>query len=289
MRIDGTDIEYDETGSGPAVVLVHAGCADRRMWQAQFTALGRTHRVIRYDWRGRGRSGDPVGPFAHHRDLIALLDALEVERAAVVGASDGGRIALDAVLSAPRRFGALALLASGLSGHLWPASLVERARERVHSLVPEERLRRYRQGGAQVDPADVDAWAEAEAELLVAGPQRTRRALDRAVWQLAVEMDRLTSRRLWEGPSVPEQPLSPPASGRLAEVAVPTLVVSGLADSPEILAVSRLLADGIPHARHLELPDTGHLPAMERPAEVTAALGELLGSLSAAAGRRTVG
>ncbi|MGE7438274.1 alpha/beta fold hydrolase [Kitasatospora sp. NPDC001175] len=277
VRIDGTDIAYEEAGSGETVVLVHAGCADRRMWQEQFAALSERYRVIRYDWRGRGASGDAVGSFAHHRDLLALMDRLQVRRAAVVGASDGGRIALDALLTAPHRFRALGLIAAGLSGHQWPASLVDRARRQVHSLVPSERLRHYQQGAAErIEPGDLDAVAEAEAELLVAGPDRTRAVLPPRVWELAVAMDRLTRERMWGGPRFTEQQLCPPAKERLAEVAVPTLVVAGLADAPEILAASALLAEGIPGARRLDLPDTGHLPPVERPQLVTAALTDFL-------------
>ncbi|MFF4605809.1 alpha/beta fold hydrolase [Streptomyces sp. NPDC001339] len=261
-------------------MFVHAGCADRRMWQAQFEALAARYRVIRYDWRGRGESADAAGEVVHHRDLIDLMDELGVGRAAVVGASDGGRIALDAVLTAPDRFAALVLIAAGLSGHRWPDSMVERARQCLHGAVPAERLRRYEEGAAEwIDPADLDAVAEAEAEFLVAGEGRDRTALRPEVWEPAVAMNRLTRERMWSGPPSVEPRSRPAAKERLAEVATPTLVISGLADVPEILEVSALLARGIAGARRLELPDTGHLPPLERPSEVTAALEEFLGSL----------
>jgi pimeloyl-ACP methyl ester carboxylesterase len=87
---------YDEAGSGPAVVLVHAGLADRRMWDHQFRALAQHYRVIRYDWRGYGESSGVPGEVARHEDLLALTDALAVEQAAVIGSSYGGAHALDA-------------------------------------------------------------------------------------------------------------------------------------------------------------------------------------------------
>ena len=74
-------------------MLVHAGCADRRMWVHQMRPLARAHRVIRYDWRGYGESDDALAPVSRHGDLLAVFDALAVERAVVVGASDGGRAA----------------------------------------------------------------------------------------------------------------------------------------------------------------------------------------------------
>lgn len=49
-----TRLAYDEAGAGPAVVLVHAGVADRRMWDHQFAELAKDHWVVRYDWRGYG-------------------------------------------------------------------------------------------------------------------------------------------------------------------------------------------------------------------------------------------
>jgi pimeloyl-ACP methyl ester carboxylesterase len=281
IRVARAGIAYEEAGSGEPVVFVHAGCADRRMWDAQFTALAQRYRVFRHDWRGRGGSADPAGEVAHHLDLLGLLDEWGVERAAVVGASDGGRIALDAALTAPHRFRALVLIASGLSGHTWPPAMVRRARQRLLGAVPEERLRRYEEGAAEwIDPADLEAVAVADAEFLVAGEGRDRTALDPEVWRRAVDMARLTRRRIWGGPRTAELTARPPARDRLAEVTVPTLVVSGLCDVPEILQVSARLASDIPGARHLQLPDTGHLPPLERPTEVTAALQRFFTSLA---------
>ncbi|MFC4894988.1 alpha/beta fold hydrolase [Streptosporangium amethystogenes subsp. fukuiense] len=100
------ELAYDEAGSGPAVLFAHAGMADRRMWEHRFLALSARHRVIRYDWRGYGGSGDAAGEFAHHEELPAVLDALGVERAALVGCSTGGAYAVPwRASSAPRAAG----------------------------------------------------------------------------------------------------------------------------------------------------------------------------------------
>src|SRR5271156_4735461 len=108
---------YDEAGRGSAVVLVHAGLADRRMWDHQFGALSQRHRVIRYDWRGYGESSDAAGEIARHEDLLALMDALRVDQAALIGCSFGGATALDVALAAPARVTALGLICSAMSGH----------------------------------------------------------------------------------------------------------------------------------------------------------------------------
>ncbi|GGS72478.1 alpha/beta hydrolase [Planobispora rosea] len=277
---NGVRLAYDEAGKGspgtPAVVFVHAGIADRRMWDHQFRALSASHRVIRYDWRGYGESGDAEGEFAHHEDLLALLDALRVERAVLVGCSMGGSYAVEAALAAPGRVAGLVPICSGLSGHEWPPEMLAQARERVHGSVPAERLSAYRARIGPVDPADVEAMARAQVLWQVAGPGRGREDLAPEVWEKAVEMCRGVFTRLWSGPASTERQLDPPARGRLGEVRQPTLVVNGLADVPGIQQVSGLLSEGIEGSRRIDLPDTGHLPPLERPAEITAALAGFL-------------
>jgi pimeloyl-ACP methyl ester carboxylesterase len=282
VRCAGGVFGYDEAGGGPGgdtVVLIHAGIADRRMWDHQFAALAKTHRVIRYDWRGYGESAHPAEAYAHHRDLLALLDALEVRRAALVGCSMGGSFALEAALAAPERVTAVVAICSGLSGRPWPQEMIDQARERVHHHVPAERLAEYRAGRTTAQLArDAAVTAQAHIAWMVAGPGRDRSALDPAVWERSVLMYREHLERSWSGehPQSQELPPDPPPGERLSQLAVPTLVINGAADVPQIQEVSRLLAREVRDARFLELPETGHLPPLERPAEVTAAIGEFL-------------
>ena len=93
--VNGATLHYEVAGEGGPLVLVHAGISDSGMWDAQVDAFSRHYRTIRYDLRGFGRSLMVPGPFSHHADLRALLDALGVNRAAFVGCSMGG----DAVLN----------------------------------------------------------------------------------------------------------------------------------------------------------------------------------------------
>ena len=107
-------LHHEARGAGPAVLLVHAGIADSRMWTPLADALARDHFVIAPDLRGFGRSTLEPGRLSHPDDLLALLDALGVDRAAVVAASMGGAVALEVVLAAPERVSALALLDSAV-------------------------------------------------------------------------------------------------------------------------------------------------------------------------------
>ncbi|MEV0232881.1 alpha/beta hydrolase [Nonomuraea sp. NPDC050786] len=280
LTVGNVRIAYEEAGpAAPAgtVVLVHGATADMRLWDHLFRALSERYRVIRYDRRGHGRSGDAEGEVCHHEDLLAVMDTLGVERAALVGSSMGGAYATEVALAAPSRVVALALIGSGLAGHQWPQEMLDQVRDRVHTSVPADRLARYHDRTAgHVDPADVRAIAEAYTLWQTAGPDRGRGDLSDEVWEAAVEMCRLVFERSWSGPRSTERFLAPPAAGRLHEVTAPTLVINGLADVPGIQEVSGLLAKGIPGARRLDLPGTGHLPPLERPEEVTAALTTLL-------------
>ena len=100
-------------GSGPVVVLLHAGVADLRMWDLPAAELARDHRVVRCDLRGFGSS--PLAPGASYsdaEDVLALLDGLGIDRFALVGASYGGYVALQVASTAPHRVERLVLLAA---------------------------------------------------------------------------------------------------------------------------------------------------------------------------------
>ncbi|MGW4489952.1 alpha/beta fold hydrolase [Amycolatopsis sp. NPDC004368] len=277
IEFDGARFGYDEAGTGPPVVLLHAGLADRRMWDHQFAALARRHRVIRYDRRGHGDSAAAVGTVSHHRDLLALMSALGVERAALVGSSMGGAYSLDAALAAPERVSGIALIGAGLSGHEWPEPMASDTRDAMLAAVPAERLKSYLDHTADhIREQDVTAIAEANVRYLVVGPHRTH--IDPEVHAKALEMCEDVYRREWIDPKWTEE--VPDTRSRLPEITAPTLVIIGREDAGGLLDLADKFTAEIPGATRLDLPDTGHLPPMERPAEVTAALQDWLRTLT---------
>ncbi|GAB3699694.1 alpha/beta hydrolase [Nocardiopsis oceani] len=271
-----TKLAYDEAGAGPAIVFVHAGVADRRMWGHQFAEFSKDHRVVRYDWRGYGDSADHDGGVRHHEDLLALMDALDIGEAALVGASYGGAYAVDAALHAPERVNRLALVCPGMSGHVWPESFVRAGQEMALSAVAQDRLAAYQAGNATPDQADVAAMAEAQARFMVLGPDRLDEEMPAEAWDLSLLMLREMYTRRWASPANHTEWPEHPAADRLGEIGVPTLVVKGLSEIPEVQEVADRYAEGIRGSRLLEMPDTGHLPSIERPGELTAALSEFL-------------
>jgi pimeloyl-ACP methyl ester carboxylesterase len=109
VAVEGGTLYYETRGSGPAVVLLHAGGLDHTMWDPQVDALARSYRVIRFDVRGHGRSTARMGPYSMVEDLRRVLDHLGVERAHLVGLSMGGGIAFDFASTYPARTLTLAL------------------------------------------------------------------------------------------------------------------------------------------------------------------------------------
>jgi pimeloyl-ACP methyl ester carboxylesterase len=265
IEVTGAPIGYDDTGTGRAVVLVHAGIADRRMWRWQLGGLARAgYRAIAMDLHGYGESGVPTGPFAHHDDVVALLDQLGIRRAALVGCSFGGRVVIDTALAHPDRVTGLALFGSVVSGHVWSAGF--------HEL--------WRQHLGTVDPGDLTATAEAEVRLWVVGPDREPADLDPGLLAHCVAMDRraLAGEALLDAADVRD--LDPPAAGRLAGLRVPALVTAGAYDLPDIRLLADRLAAQVPAGIRLpDIADAAHLLPLERPQPVNHALLDLLADL----------
>ena len=114
---NGARLWYDEAGRGEAVLLLHGGLGDSGLWEPVVPLLAERFRVLRTDLRFFGRSAGPAAPWSWEEDVAGVLDELGIERAALVGLSLGGRIALDVALTWPERLWAVAGVAPGLSGH----------------------------------------------------------------------------------------------------------------------------------------------------------------------------
>ncbi|MFJ8580459.1 alpha/beta fold hydrolase [Micromonospora sp. NPDC093277] len=261
IEINGAQLAYDEAGSGSPVVLVHAGIADRRMWRAQVPALATRHRVINVDLRGYGDSELPPAPFAHHDDVVGLLDALGITQAALVGCSFGGKVAVDTALAYPGRVSALALLDAPVSGNEWS----EETEQLWDELVGE------------VDPEDFVATAAGEVRFWVVGPTRRPEDVDPELIRFAEEMDQRALAAELALSAVEVEELDPPAIDRLAELRMPVLVGAGADDLADLRRLADRIAAEVPQGVRLpDVPDAAHLLPLERPEPVNAALLDFL-------------
>lgn len=115
-RLNNRFLDYETAGEGQPLVLIHAGIADRRMWETQVEPFATHFQVVRYDMRGFGQSSVATGRYAHYQDLADLLDHLGIAQAVLVGYSKGGAVAIDFALAYPERVKALVLVASAVHG-----------------------------------------------------------------------------------------------------------------------------------------------------------------------------
>jgi pimeloyl-ACP methyl ester carboxylesterase len=244
-EVNGTSLYYETAGAGPSLVFIHGFSLDGRMWDDQFLPFAHHFRVTRYDLRGFGRSALPTDqPYAHVDDLQALLHSLRIEETHLVGLSLGGAIAIDFALSFPNMVARLVLADAVLGGFQWSA-------EWDATVIP---IWRY---GRQNDITTA-------RQLWLAHPLfKSALANDHASAPL-MQMVTEYSGWHWQDRN-PERHLEPPAIQRLTEIQAPTLVLIGENDLPDFQTVANLLAQNIPYAQKVVLPNAGHMANLDAP------------------------
>lgn len=254
---DGARLRVVEQGSGPALVFVHGFGLDARCHDPQRIHFAATHRVTVPELRGYGGSDLPTQPYSHAQDLHALLDALGVTRAVLVGVSLGASVVTGLALADPARTAALVLVSPLIRGAPAPALM---------ALLKDI----WQCAGAQgVDAARV-AWRDSA----LFAPTRRYPAAARALATMLADYHgwHWTHRD-------PERAPDPPLPERLAALSAPTLVVTGERDLPDFHAMAAAVVARVPGARAHVIEDTGHLPQLERPALFNAVLRDFLAGL----------
>jgi pimeloyl-ACP methyl ester carboxylesterase len=261
-RVRDRELGYDDRGRGPAVVLLHPFPFTRAIWDGVATTLAERFRVLSVDARGFGeselRASYPTpgssAPYAITDladDLAALLDALDVARAAVLGMSLGGYTALAFAARHAPRLSALVLADTRAAADTPDARAGrEVALSTIHGRGPDAYLdgsltRMLSRRAAPALHADVRARAESRADSLVAGVEALRDRPDR--------------------------------TAELAAIACPTLVICGEEDQLSPPAEMRRMSEVIRGASYVELAGAGHLAHLEARAPFTAAVASFLG------------
>jgi 3-oxoadipate enol-lactonase len=255
VEFDGGALVWESAGEGQDVVFLHPGLWDGRVWDEQFGVLSRTYRVLRFDFRGYGRSSrpEPGRPYSHVEDLAAVMDAAGVERAALIGNSMGGRVAVDFALTDAARVSALVLATPALSGFegtqdeeaAWEAAFADVERQ------IEEAVRAGDLEGAQ-DLRLQHLWA----------PLGMDDEAGRRIREIA--FDNLQELTMDESGEIP---VDPPAAERLGEIDAPTLVLPADHDPPWHERMCEALAEDIRGARLVRIPETDHVIPLRRPEE----------------------
>ncbi|HEY7349957.1 MAG TPA: alpha/beta hydrolase [Ktedonobacterales bacterium] len=251
--VNGAKLYYESAGAGRPLVLLHAGQVDSRMWDDQFGVFAQHYRVIRYDARGYGKSDWPAGSYSNSEDLYGLLQFLGIQKAALMGLSLGGRVAIDFALTHPEMVAALIPVAPGVSGYTFADNPVDAESEAA-----------YKRG-------DFAQAAELVTRIWVDGPNRAPDQVDPSVRERAKAMTLEVFSRPGPQPEPEEVEPDPPAISRLREIQAPTLIIVGDQDVPDILTIADLLQKHIAHAETLVIPGAAHMVTMEQPEKVNQA------------------
>ena len=244
VAVQGARIYYEECGTAPqAVVLIHDGVVDSAVWDEVWPQFCASFHTIRYDRRGYGRSPESAASYFETDDLAALLQHLKATHVTLVGSSHGGELSIDFTLAHPEWVEQLVLVGPVVSGMPYSQHFRERG-SHVFELL----------GKGEVDAA-ISEWSQ-DKYLIAPGNDAARGRL--------LELLRSHPQDMTHH----DHPLRPkPALPRLGQIHVPTLIVTGDADIPDVHAHSGAIEAGIPHARRIVIAGVGHIMYLEKPAE----------------------
>jgi 3-oxoadipate enol-lactonase len=244
--IGNNRLYFEMAGTGTPLLLLHSGIADHRMWAGQYREFSRHFEVIMPDFRGYGKSPAPNGHFRHYEDIHGLIQHLGFKSVNVAGCSIGGKTAIGIAIACPEMIESSILIAPGLVGYEY------RDKE---TLAKDAVLEGLIASGRREEVADrlVDLW--------VVGLKRDRKTVDSAARALVREMilDNYDS----VADKFPETPPEFDMISRLTEIQVPTLVMVGESDLPDMQAISQLVSDRIPGAKRQVISNAAHLPNLE--------------------------
>ncbi|HMR99628.1 MAG TPA: alpha/beta hydrolase [Anaerolineales bacterium] len=243
---------YETAGNGSSFAMIHAGVADNRLWNNEFAYFANSHRVLRHDMRGYGKSEPVNGEFSHMDDLVALLDTLEFhEPLIMMGCSMGGGLAMDFALTYPSRVKALIMVCSAPSG--------------LELDVPTPA--KFADAEKAFEAGNLDLVCEIETQIWFDGTDRTPEQVNQEMRKLVYDMNRkaLAYEAMNLGKRLPNTETL--AFDRLADLKIPVLVIVGAQDTPFIQGAADYMAENIPSAKKVKMDDAAHLPNLDHPEE----------------------
>jgi 3-oxoadipate enol-lactonase len=256
-QLNGTAIYYEETGSGPPVVLLNGVMMTARSWALTSPRLAPEYRCILHDFRGQLMSLEDTGPFRmeqHAHDLAALLDHLEIEAAHLVGTSYGGEVGMLFALEYPER--SRSLTAISCVSEVGPD-----VRRRVEQWADTARLAPERLYEVTVPANYSPDFLVRQPDLLAAGQARLAEYPEEFFPAFANLCDAFLDLAI---------------TARLAEIACPTLVICGERDLLKPAAYSEIIASRVPDSQLEIVPEAGHAVILEAAGEVNEMIASFL-------------
>jgi 3-oxoadipate enol-lactonase len=261
-EVNGARLYYEVAGEGQPLLMVHAGIANKSMWDEQFDFFAQKYKVVRYDMRGYGQSLPLAEDYQRHEDIRALLDFLRIDHAYLMGCSMGGGACMNFALDYPNRADALIMVGSGPGGFSYD--------DWSPSPLDEEMEAAYEKG-------DLEQVAEVAMKIFVDGTGRSPNQVNPAMRKKVYDMYMIALKHEKQlGKDVPP-PVS--AAKRIGELKLPVLIVFGDLDEDYIHRAANFMEANIPKSRKILMPGTAHLPNMEFPDEFNAHVQAFLDSL----------
>ena len=241
VNVDGGKLFYEIAGTGRNIVLLHDGMVNRQIWDEQFGFLAKSYRVVRYDRRGYGKSTDPQTQYSHIDDLNQVFTQLKVDKAVLFGMSSGGALAINFALENPEKVSGLVLVGAVVSGFGYTSHMTNR--------------------GGHFNPRDLDSDTEKVIRYFIMDDPyeiySENKVAKEKVMRLVPYMGRDNK--------VPTRPPKRVAVRFLSEIKVPTLILAGEFDIPDVHAHAGVINAGIPNSRREIIPRSGHLIPIEQP------------------------
>ncbi len=227
------------------------------------TVLSDQYQTIAYDRRGFGETTTTDEAFSHVEDLRVVLDQLGIAKGALIGCSQGGRIAIDFTLTYPQRVTVFVLIAPDVSGAPDSEAFSPDIQARIDALDEAE------------EADDLDRINEAEAALWLDGPASPAGRVSGALRDLFLDMNGIALQR----PDLLEEIEPPSAYERRSALSLPVLVIWGDLDFPYLKERCQYLVETIPDAQREKIPGTAHLPNLEQPQRINTPKFSRIGSL----------
>lgn len=251
FKATGANVYYETKGIGEHLLFIHAGIADSRMWDHEFHVLANHFCVVRLDLPGYGLSEFVGGNLSYNKMIHELLHHLRINKVHILGASFGGKIAIDYYLDHPESCLSLALLSPAIGGWKDSLFLQQFEKEEEHLLKngkkEETALLNYKTwvlGGREpnaVDPKIKDLVTDMQMQSL------TKPEPDAPCVEIEAE-DSIT---------------------KIKDIKIPLLLINGAYDIQDFRDISKFICKEIPSAQRLVLPDAGHLANLESPERFT--------------------
>jgi 3-oxoadipate enol-lactonase len=251
VDVEGGKIYYEDCGTGDeALVLLHDGVVHSAVWDDVWPAFCKNFHAIRYDRRGFGRSPAATSWYSETDDLFALLRYLRVHQAMLVGSSHGGEISIEFTLAHPNLVEQLVLVGAVVHGYPYSDHFMNRGEATWAPTKDTAAAIARIADDKYLTASDHPAARQKIRDLLTAAPQDfTHNDMSRDV---------------------------PSSLPRLHEIHVPTLILVGDADIPDVHAHAGAIETGIANSRRIVIPDTGHLMYLEKPEEFTRTVSHFL-------------